>query len=166
MSESMKITPTESIEVFASDDDELLIEATYRPGKPPPRHFHPHQVEHFDVLDGEVEVELAGEKRVYAAGSSFEVPRAAVHTFCCSGLTPARVRWRTVPAGRTLQWFEAISQLQADGRVARNGMPSPLAFAVFLTEYRDVFRLAGPDWILRPALKMLAGIGRRRGYQP
>jgi hypothetical protein len=32
-----------------------------------------------------------------------------------------------------------------------------------LTEYRDTFRLAGPDWLLRPALAALAAVGRRRG---
>jgi hypothetical protein len=45
-------------------------------------------------------------------------------------------------------------------------MPGPLAFGVLLTEYRDVFRLAGPDRLLRPALALLGEIGRRRGYRP
>jgi hypothetical protein len=40
-----------------------------------------------------------------------------------------------------------------------------LAFGVYLTAYRDVFRLAGPQWLLRPAFAGLAVIGRLRGYQ-
>jgi hypothetical protein len=43
-------------------------------------------------------------------------------------------------------------------------MPGPLAFGVMLTAYRDVFRLAGPDLVLRPALAALAVLGRARGY--
>jgi hypothetical protein len=43
-------------------------------------------------------------------------------------------------------------------------MPGPLAFGVLLTEYRDVFRLAGPDVVLRPALGLLGALGRMRGY--
>ena len=35
--------------------------------------------------------------------------------------------------------------------VGRDGMPSPLAFGAYLTEYSDVFRLGGPQLLLRPA---------------
>ena len=47
--------------------------------------------------------------------------------------------------------------------VDKKGMPSPLAFGAYLTEYSDVFRLAGPQPLLRPALGLL---GRLRGYRP
>lgn len=80
------------------------------------------------------------------------------------GAEPARVRWRTTPGGRTEQWFRAIDALHREGRVGRNGMPGPLSFGVMLDEYRDVFRLAGPDWLLRPAFAALAFAGRARGY--
>ena len=166
MGETLKITPTESIEVLSSDDETLLLEATYLPGKPPPKHFHPEQDEHFEVLEGEVLVDLAGEERSYSAGEEFDVPRGTVHTFWNPGSGPARVRWRTSPRGRTDQWFRAIDRIQEQGRVGKDGMPSPLAFGVLLTEYRDTFRLAGPDRLLRPALALLSKIGRRRGYRP
>ena len=165
MGETLKITPTESIEILASDRDALLIEATYLPGKPPPKHFHPGQDEHFEVLAGEVRVDLAGAARTYAVGEEFDVPRGTVHTFWNPGGGPARVRWRTSPPGRTEKWFRAINRIQEEGRVGRDGMPGPLAFGVLLTEYRDVFRLAGPDRLLRPALALLGEIGRRRGYR-
>ena len=48
----------------------------------------------------------------------------------------------------------------------RNGMPGPLAFGAYLTEYRDVFRLAGPQPVLSPALKLLGALGRLKGYRP
>jgi quercetin dioxygenase-like cupin family protein len=162
----MKITPTESIEIRSSDAEALLVEATYLPGKPPPKHFHPEQDEHFEVLEGEVTVELAGEVRGYSAGEEIDIPRGAVHTFWNASEAPARVRWRTSPGGRTERWFRAINRLQVEGRVGKDGMPGPLAFGVLLTEYRDTFRLAGPDRLLRPALGLLAQIGRRRGYRP
>ena len=161
----MKITPTESIEILASDEEGLLVEATYRPGRPPPRHFHPEQDEHFEVLSGDVCVAVGGGRRTYTAGETIDIPKGAVHTFWCAGGEPARVLWRTAPRGRTEQWFRAINRLQVEGRVGKNGMPSPLAFGVFLTEYRDTFRLAGPDRLLRPALAILGNIGRRRGYR-
>ena len=80
---------------------------------------------------------------------------------------PARVRWETRPAGRTEQWFAALDALQREGRVQDNGQPGPLAFGVYLTEYRDVFRLAvAPDAVLRPVFGVMGALGRLRGYDP
>jgi hypothetical protein len=38
-------------------------------------------------------------------------------------------------------------------------MPGPLAFGAYLTEYRDVFRLAGPQPVLVSALRLLGALG-------
>ena len=81
-------------------------------------------------------------------------------------MTPARALWRSEPAGRTAQWFTDLHELRASGRVGRNGMPGPLAFGVYLTEYDDVIRLAGPQLPIRAALAGLGAIGRLRGYRP
>jgi hypothetical protein len=45
-------------------------------------------------------------------------------------------------------------------------MPGPLAFGAYLTEYRDVFRLAGPQPLLVPLLSALGALGRLKGYRP
>jgi hypothetical protein len=81
------------------------------------------------------------------------------------GDEPVRAVWRTMPAGRTAEWFAALGELQRSGRVGPNGMPGPLAFGVYLTEYRDVIRLAGPQPVVRRALGLLGAIGRLRGYR-
>src|ERR1700761_7643241 len=111
MGEKLKITPTESIEILASDPEALLLEATYLPGRPPPRHFHPGQDEHFEVLHGEVRVVLGAGEKGYPAGEEFDVPRGTIHTFWTPGDGSARVRWRTSPALRTEQWFRAINRI-------------------------------------------------------
>ncbi len=166
MAESLKITPTESLEVRASTPDALEVEATYGIGKPPPKHFHPAQDEHFEVLAGSIRVKLDGHERVLSQGEQIDIPRGGVHQIWNPGPEPAQVSWRTAPGGRTEQWFRAIDRLHREGRVGGDGMPGPLAFGVLLTEYRDVFRLAGPDPLLRPALAALGLIGRARGYAP
>jgi hypothetical protein len=80
---------------------------------------------------------------------------------------PARVLWQTKPAGRTLEWFEAIDGLHREGRTRGNGMPGPRTMAVLLTEYRDVFRLAArPAPVVRGGLALLAAIGRATGAGP
>ncbi|HEU4392892.1 MAG TPA: cupin domain-containing protein [Solirubrobacterales bacterium] len=165
MADVLKITPTESVAIRSSGPEALEVEATYGAGaKRPPKHFHPAQDEHFEVLAGSLQVKVGGEERLLAAGEEIDVPRGAVHQMWNPGAEPARVIWRTSPGGRTEQWFRAIDRLHREGRVGGNGMPGPLAFGVLLSEYRDVFRLAGPDWLLRPALGALALGGRARGY--
>ncbi|HEX5928600.1 MAG TPA: cupin domain-containing protein [Solirubrobacterales bacterium] len=165
MGDRLKLTPTESVEIRSSTEAALEVEATYGAGaKPPPKHLHPGQDERFEVLSGTIQVKVDGEQRPLAAGEEIEVPRGAVHQIWNPSAEPARVLWRTSPGARTEQWFRAIDRLHREGRVGGNGMPGPLAFGVYLTEYRDVFRLAGPDWLLRPAFAGLAPIGRARGY--
>lgn len=165
MPDILKLTPSESLEVRSSTSEALEVEATYGPaGSPPPKHFHPAQDEHFEVLEGAIRTRVDGEERELGPGEQIDIARGRVHQMWNPGSVPARVRWRTAPAGRSEQWFRSIDALHRSGRVGRNGMPGPLAFAVMLSEYRDVFRLAGPDWLLRPLFVGLAVLGRARGY--
>jgi quercetin dioxygenase-like cupin family protein len=165
MPDVLEITPTESLAIRPGPPGALEVEATYRGGEAPPKHFHPSQDEHFEVLAGSIQVRLEGVDHRLGAGAEIDVPRGAVHQIWNSGPEPARVLWRTTPAGRTEDWFRAIDRTRREGRVDSKGMPGPLAFGVMLTEYRDVFRLAGPDWLVRPALVTLGAIGRARGYR-
>jgi mannose-6-phosphate isomerase-like protein (cupin superfamily) len=167
MSATLKLTPHEFVEVVSSTAERLVVEVTYGAGgSRPPKHFHPQQDERFEVLAGALSVERDGELRQLGPGEEIEIPRGATHRMWNPGSEPTRARWETAPAGRTEQWFRAIDALHREGRVGRNGMPGVLAFAVFLSEYRDVFRLAGPDPLLRPAFAALAVLGRARGYSP
>lgn len=165
MPDTQKLTPHESVTILTAAPDRLEVEVRYTAGGKPPKHLHPDQDERFEVLAGELFVELEGEVHEVGAGEAIEIPRGAVHRMWSAGQQPTRAAWTTAPAGRTEQWFRAIDALHREGRVGADGMPGPLAFAVLLTEYRDVFRLAGPDSLLRPALAMLATIGRARGYR-
>jgi quercetin dioxygenase-like cupin family protein len=162
--ESLRLTPIESVEIRSADAEELDVLVTYLPGDPPPRHFHPEQDESFEVVEGTVKVEFDGEVRDLGTGDSLEIPRGAVHRLWNPAGGAARATWKTSPAGRTEQWFRALDALHREGRTGKDGQPGPLAFGVLLSEYRDVFRLVGPDLLLRPALALLAAIGRARGY--
>jgi quercetin dioxygenase-like cupin family protein len=168
MPRTLKITPTESVTVREKSPELLEVEGIYgTTGKPPPKHFHPAQDEHFEVAAGKVRVRAGDEDRTLGTGDTIDIPRETVHQMWNPGPDEARVVWRTRPAGRTEEWFAAIDRLHREGKVGRNGMPGPLAFAALLTEYSDVFRLAaGPEPIVRGALAALAPLGRMRGYGP
>ena len=167
MTDTFNLTPSESVRVLRDEPDAIEVEGTWGPGgSPPPKHFHPAQDERFEVLEGALTARVDGEERVLHAGDALEIPRGAVHQMWNAADVPARATWRTSPAGRTGQWFADIHALRESGRVGRNGMPGPLAFGAYLTEYRDVFRLAGPQPVLVPLLKGLGALGRLKGYRP
>jgi quercetin dioxygenase-like cupin family protein len=167
MPETLKLTPSESVLVRRSTPDMLEVEGIYGPGgSPPPAHFHPGQAERFEVLAGVLRAQVNGHERELRPGETLDIPRGAVHKMWNPGGEEARVLWRTLPRRRTDLWFGELDRLQREGRVGGNGMPGPLAFGVYLTEYRDVIRLAArPRFLIRGGLAVLGVIGRRR-YTP
>ena len=62
------------IRTAAETGGELLeMEATYgADGQMPPEHFHPSQVERFEVLEGAVSTRIDGVERRYETGEQFE----------------------------------------------------------------------------------------------
>ncbi|MGZ5310052.1 MAG: cupin domain-containing protein [Solirubrobacterales bacterium] len=127
-----------------SSSPELLeVEVSYGPGgEPPPKHLHPAQDEHFEVLEGSIRVRSDGEEKDVDTGETIDIPRRTAHQIWNPSDAPARVRWQTRPALRTLEWFEAIDGLHREGKVTGAGTPKPAAMVPLLVKYRDVFRLA------------------------
>jgi quercetin dioxygenase-like cupin family protein len=165
MSRTYQLTPHEAVAVRRAGADELVVEVTYGQGQAPVAHFHPDQDEAFEVTSGVVGARIDGVAREYRAGDRIVVPRGAVHQMWNAGEGDATATWITTPAGRTLEWFQALDESQRSGNLGKNGMPGPLAMGVLLTEYRDVMRLAArPRSLVRGALALLAWIGRMRGY--
>ncbi|MEX2253777.1 MAG: cupin domain-containing protein [Thermoleophilaceae bacterium] len=165
--DTFHLTPHEWVQVRRQTPELLEVEGNWAAGgSPPPKHFHPGQDEAFEVLAGSLETWVDGRQATLSEGETLEIPRGAVHRMWNPGDEPARALWRTSPAGRTADWWADLSALRESGRVGKDGMPGPLAFGAYLTEYRDVIRLAGPQPLLRPALLGLGVIGRLRGYRP
>ncbi len=167
MATTLKLTPSESVVVRRSTPELLEVEGIYGPnGSPPPAHFHPRQAERFEVLAGVLRAEVQGRRHELRPGETLDIPPGAVHKMWNPGADEVRVVWQTLPRRRTEQWFGELDRLQREGRVGGNGMPGPVAFGVYLTEYRDVIRLAArPRLLVRGALALLAVLGRGR-YKP
>jgi quercetin dioxygenase-like cupin family protein len=92
----------------AETGGELLeMEAIYGgTGQFPPKHLHPIQAEHFEVLEGTVRTIVDGEERRYEAGDTFDVPAGTVHQMAAD--PPARLKWEVLPALRTAEFFEVL----------------------------------------------------------
>ncbi|MEA2307985.1 MAG: hypothetical protein QOI65_271 [Thermoleophilaceae bacterium] len=110
--------------------DLLEMEAHYAGhGDLPPEHFHPSQVERFEVLEGAVRLVIDGEERRHDAGATFEVPAGTRHQMAGDG--PARVRWETRPALRTAEFFERLYRALASDSGEAATVPA------ILEEFRD-----------------------------
>jgi quercetin dioxygenase-like cupin family protein len=96
------------IRTAAETDGELLeMEAIYAgTGELPPEHLHPHQAEHFEVIEGRILAVVEGVEHRYTAGETFDVPVRTPHQMAGDG--PARVRWEIRPAMRTAEFFERL----------------------------------------------------------
>jgi quercetin dioxygenase-like cupin family protein len=166
MTDTLKLTRSESVIIRRSEPDLLEVEGVWGPGgSPPPKHFHPAQDERFEVIVGTLRAKVDGDERDLRQGEVLEIPRGTPHQMWNPGEAEARASWQTRPAGRTEQWFRAV-----DAVIGRSeGDPGALDFAPLLSEYDDVFRLAvAPQPLVKPAVGLLGRLGRlldRRGEE-
>jgi quercetin dioxygenase-like cupin family protein len=95
------------LRLVSIEPDLLQMEATYGgTGQFPPRHYHPSQDEHFEVLEGTVRTIVEGEERSYDAGETFDIPAGTVHQLAAD--PPARLKWEVRPSLRTAEFFETV----------------------------------------------------------
>ena len=71
----------------------------------PPVHIHLHQDEWFYVMEGEVLIQVAGERKTLRAGESVLGPRGIAHGFAEVGEKPAHMIVAFTPAGKIEGFF-------------------------------------------------------------
>lgn len=155
------------IRLTGADTDGALLEmdADFPAGVPvPPEHVHPSQEERFEILDGTLEVRIAGTLRHVTRGDMLVIPPGTPHAMWTQPSRDARVRWETRPALRTADFFAAAARLAAAGRVKPNGAPGLLDAGLLLHTYRAEMRLSKPaPGLQRIVFGLLAGVARVAG---
>ena len=155
----------ERVTVLERSEGVLAMEAEWAAEETrPPAHVHPHQDERFQVLEGEVTVQLGRRTRVLREGETLEVPRRTAHRMWNAADRPARARWEVRPALRTQEMFEAIDRSRGFRAQPKTGGMTVLGAAPVLAEFGDEFRLTAPAPLMKPALALLAAVARARGY--
>ncbi|WP_024796255.1 cupin domain-containing protein [Tomitella biformata] len=133
----------ERITVLYADPLYLDVEVEFPPGgSAPPRHVHPAQSVHFELLEGSMHLTVDNDETVVHAGGLIDIDAGVSHRLWNPDSGPARAIWRTTPAGRTEEWFETMSEMPR-----RHGRRDLAAYLVALNEYDDVYR-----YDLRPQL--------------
>jgi mannose-6-phosphate isomerase-like protein (cupin superfamily) len=155
----------------------LEVDLWLQPGAAVARaHIHDHLIERFEVLAGEVGIELGGREHAARPGDgTVEVPAGTVHDWwnAGDGVTHVRVEVAAAPTApgrpgaRFLSLIETMWSLAALDRVNAQGMPDSLWLAAIAREYRDVIRFTKPPAAVQAALfGPLAGMARRAGRDP
>ncbi|MFE1784324.1 quercetin 2,3-dioxygenase [Streptomyces sp. NPDC059506] len=101
-----------------SDGRLTVLEASVPPGGGPPIHNHTREEEAFYVLEGELEMYVAGRTLTVRTGDFVFVPRNTMHGFRNKGLHPARQLLLFTPGGFERFFLEA-------GEPAVPGIPVP-----------------------------------------
>ena len=128
-------------------------------GKVPSGHVHPHQVETFTVLDGQMRFRRGLRVLHAGPGAIVEVPPGTFHTFLNEGSGPARAMVQSRPA---LRMEEVLVRGAELGRTRAAGGSQArwlLEALSFLTEYRnEVAAPAVPVWVVVAVANVAAAI--------
>ena len=117
----------------------LLFEFAGEQGKVTPLHVHPASDETFYVLEGEILLDLDGDRRNLSTGGVVVIPRGVPHAFM---VTSAKSRLLTIQTpGTDEAFYRLASEPATDG-----GVPAPVDF----DRVRDAARQTGAIEILGP----------------
>jgi quercetin dioxygenase-like cupin family protein len=130
----------------------------------PPAHLHRSQRESFEILHGQVTVQVGREQHVLGSGDRIAVAPATPHTWWNSGDDEAVLLTTFRPPGQAQSFFETFCGMAAEGRCNSRGSPPFLQIAAS-ARWWDMY-LAGPPVTLQRALFAALGpLARLRGYR-
>jgi quercetin dioxygenase-like cupin family protein len=133
-------------------------------GKVPSSHAHPEQTETFTVLEGRMKFRVGWRRVIAAAGESVRVPPGTVHHFANAGPITARVAVESRPALAMEELLETAAAMAQEQHAAGRGLPRPVELALFMADFEHEVRAPLlPARLVRPALRRLAALARRRG---
>src|SRR4051812_41291635 len=154
-----------TITFVEASPERVVVEIAYDGnGVKPPTHLHPGQEERFEVIDGEINVLLDGERRTLRKGDTLLVPAGTPHQMWADA--PARQRWETRPPLKTERFFETLWGLQQDGLLEGDPRKSKLQMALTMRHFRNEIRMTGLPRAQQAALPAVALLARVRGVKP
>ena len=143
--------------------EHTLLEIELAPGGGNTPHYHKTYDEHFEVVEGTLEVLVGKETRALRPGQKAVAPRNTLHKFRNPGEERARFLVELRPGSAGFEKaIKAGYGLARDGRVRADGTPKNLYHLAVLLEWSEI-RLPGVFTIAEPLLRFLAKRARRKG---
>ncbi len=141
-----------------------LIEIEVAPGGGTPPHYHKTYDEHFEVLDGTLEVLLGKQKHTLRSGQKAIAPRNTRHRFHNPTDAPTTFLVELRPGKTGFEnTLKAGYGLAEDGRDRHTeGFVKNLYQLAVLLEWSEI-RLSGVMGLIEPLLRLLAKRARNKG---
>ncbi len=159
-----RVTFVRTSEETGGEVTEILVELS--PGGGNELHYHTSFTESFTGVEGQLGLQVGGERRLLGPGETATVPPGAVHRFYNAADRPVRFKGEARPGTPGSERFIQIAYgLARDGLVNRRGLPNDLTHIALLMEMGDMRAPGMMFRILRPLLKWLARRGRKRGVE-
>jgi mannose-6-phosphate isomerase-like protein (cupin superfamily) len=143
--------------------ERTLAEVEVAPGGGTRPHYHKTYAEHFEVLEGTLEVLVGEETRVLRAGEKVVVPKKTLHNFhnATSETVTFLCEMRPGQPGfeKTLEVGYGLAR---DGLTHSDGTPKNLYHMALLLEWSEI-RVPGFFTVIEPLMRLLAKRARRKG---
>jgi mannose-6-phosphate isomerase-like protein (cupin superfamily) len=130
----------------------------------PPLHLHRRQQERFEVLAGEVTVQVRKDLHVLAVGRCLVVQPGTPHTWWNSGESELRMLTEFRPPGNMQSFFETFCGVAQEGRANASGGP-PFLQVVASASHWDSYLCGPPVPLQRALFAVLRPLAHQRGYR-
>ena len=143
--------------------DRTLIEIEVAPGGGNAPHYHKTYDEHFEVIEGSLEVLVGEETRILRPGEKAVAEKNVLHRFRNPTDTTTRFLVELRPGSEGFEKaIKAGYGLAVDGLTSSNGVPRNPYYLAVLLEWSEI-RMPGFFTLAEPLLRLLARRARRKG---
>jgi mannose-6-phosphate isomerase-like protein (cupin superfamily) len=141
----------------------LLFKVELAPGGGVLRHYHTTFTERFEVLDGELHVDLRHEQLILKSGQRADVPLRAAHRFYNPSAQPVAFLTEVRPA-RDFEKNLCISYgLARDGKTTAQGVPRNLLHLAVTFQFAETYLPVIPAVVQKISFALLVIIARLAG---
>lgn len=148
-----------------TDGQSFEMEMAVGPQNPgPPLHTHPYATEVYEVLDGEIELNMDGVWQTYSAGEKAVIAGGVPHTYRNASHEPVRVYNKHQPAMQFSDYFETMHMVANSDAVTAQptSFKALLHFAVMMAGYPEEIRSVAPP---NSVMRLFGRIGQLLGYR-
>jgi steroid delta-isomerase-like uncharacterized protein len=131
-------------------------------------HFHPSQVERFEVVSGQLGVRVGNAIQYITKGQDAVIPIRTTHSYWNAGRGELRILYEHRPALVSAEvFFLTYFGLSRAGKVSATGQMNLLQSAVLIRDVGDFIRPPQPPLAVQgPLFAPLAALGNLLGYRP
>lgn len=155
---------TEFLELFEETNGKRTVtESVVQPGKGIPLHYHRDFTEYYEVLDGEMKMQIGKQTRTLRKGDYLLVPAKTSHRYYNESENPARFKAVIQPGNFGSQLLiTVLNGLARDGQVNKKGLPKSLLLFGYLSVTAGS-NIPGLMSLLQPILNWFYRIAIKKG---